>query len=111
MTTTMDRPARPVHSTAYQINRLRTVLHWLEDNAHTLPDGCDLQCDTSEFPALIWWGRGSHPSADTVDAAAVIERLSEAHGQRDDEYCNGHHWRINDRRAVSMSVYEAGVTA
>ena len=66
-------------STTYQINRLRTLLSWLEDNAHTLPDGWSLR--TGRYPELVWWGHGSIDRFwVTVDAEAVVARLAEAHG-------------------------------
>ena len=78
----MTAPVVPVdRSTTYQVNRLRTVLAWLEDNAHTLPDGWSLCGQTGPYPGLIWWGHGStRTGRETVDAEAVVARLTEAHG-------------------------------
>ena len=77
----MSAPVPVDRSTAYQINRLRTVLAWLEDNAHTLPDGWSSRGLTGLYPELVWWDHGSIDRFwVTVDAEAVVARLTEAHG-------------------------------
>ena len=78
----MIRLPSPIdRSTTYQVNRLRTVLAWLEDNAHTLPDGWSLIGGTGSYPSLAWWGRSGYPEVETtVDTAEAVARLTEAHG-------------------------------
>lgn len=83
-------------TTGEQVNRLRTVLAWLEDNAHTLPDGWSLLDPIGEYPGLTWV---------VDDPAATIARLIEAHGRPEWSTAIGAQWSGLDDRPVRLSVY------